>query len=290
MIVRKVLERHYVGIYRFTADPPRERTDLMATMLRAGRGAVATSRTAATVWDLPVDPPERPQILIPRSRRGLSITGVELRTTTRADREDATVHNGIPVTSPCRTLIDVAREVDDAVLSRAIASALRTGLVTAARLRHRCESLNFLSARGRGRVERLLNALENSSRPTESALEETFARLIDHSRLPSPTYQYSVLTNDGWLRLDAAYPDMRLGIEIDGFAWHSSPDQLDRDRHRSNTLAAIGWTILHFTSHDVQDRPDDVVAEIEKLYYALRTCREAPVSRINPSFVPNGAA
>ncbi len=270
LIRRGVLVRRHAGVYRLGDDLADDDTDLMTSILSAGRNAVAASRTAASIWDMPVERPDRPQIVVPRSRKGLSVPGAVVRTTRRAVRADAAVRGGIPVTSVSRTLVDIAEEVEDAVLSESIASMLRSGMVTLVRLRHQCSLLRCSARPWLARVERVIEALEISSRPTESVLEEEFARLIDESDLPPPQYQYSLRSDDGWLRLDAAYPEIRLGIEIDGFVWHSSPSQVTSDRHRSNLLAALGWTMLHFTSHDIAERPDAVVAEIGGLYGRLR--------------------
>jgi very-short-patch-repair endonuclease len=54
-------------------------------------------------------------------------------------------------------------------------------------------------------------------------------------------------------RIDLAYPQAKLGIEVDGFRWHSGRKAFDDDRRQRNMLVAIGWTILHATKQDVDE-------------------------------------
>jgi very-short-patch-repair endonuclease len=49
-------------------------------------------------------------------------------------------------------------------------------------------------------------------------------------------------------KLDLAYPEIRLAIEVDGFAVHSTRSAFDHDRTRENLLVTGGWTVLRFTS------------------------------------------
>jgi very-short-patch-repair endonuclease len=62
--------------------------------------------------------------------------------------------------------------------------------------------------------------------------------------------------------IDVAFPSRRLAIEIDGMAWHSTPDRFQRDRTRQNALVASGWRVLRFTWWDLVERPGYVVGLI----------------------------
>ena len=61
---------------------------------------------------------------------------------------------------------------------------------------------------------------------------------------------------------DLVFDAARVVVEIDGWAYHSTPDQFRRDRQRQNRLIAAGWRVLRFTWHDVMERPADVVATV----------------------------
>jgi len=62
--------------------------------------------------------------------------------------------------------------------------------------------------------------------------------------------------------IDLAFPDARLAVEIDGWAWHVDQDRFVADRHKGNALVRAGWTVLRFTWHDLTRSPASVVAQI----------------------------
>jgi very-short-patch-repair endonuclease len=64
------------------------------------------------------------------------------------------------------------------------------------------------------------------------------------------------------VRLDFARPATRLGIEVNGLAFHSGADDVQGSCRKLNRLLALGWRILQFTFADVRYRPDDVVGEL----------------------------
>ena len=63
-------------------------------------------------------------------------------------------------------------------------------------------------------------------------------------------------------RVDFAYPDPRLAIELDGFRSHGQRKTFDQDRTRQNQLVLLGWTVLRFTWSDLTDRGDSVAATL----------------------------
>jgi very-short-patch-repair endonuclease len=97
----------------------------------------------------------------------------------------------------------------------------------------------------------------------ESGLEARFGRLAIRFGLPKLTLQHEVWHEGRFVaRPDAAYPPLKLAIEIDGFAHHSSPDAFQSDRTRQNRLVALGWTVLRFTWTDIVKHPEQVAAVI----------------------------
>jgi len=61
---------------------------------------------------------------------------------------------------------------------------------------------------------------------------------------------------------DCVNVDLRIVLEVDGMAWHSSADRFQRDRSRQNALVNAGWLVLRFTWADLTERPDTVLAEV----------------------------
>jgi very-short-patch-repair endonuclease len=66
-------------------------------------------------------------------------------------------------------------------------------------------------------------------------------------------------------RVDLAYPDARLAIEVDGHAFHSSRRDWQRDRHRQNALIRLGWRVYRVTWEDATRRPRQVVSDVAAL-------------------------
>jgi very-short-patch-repair endonuclease len=80
--------------------------------------------------------------------------------------------------------------------------------------------------------------------------------------LPEPQRQFTVQVDGNTFRLDFAYPERRLAIELDGYAFHSSPERFRADRERQNLVSLAGWLVLRFTWHDITQRPVSVALTI----------------------------
>jgi len=125
------LERVDRGVYRLLNYPSHPFEDVMATVLWVGDGAVASHDTALAIYGLADAMPAVIHITVPRRFRG-SRPGVLIhRATLPAD--DVTVREGIPVTTPLRTILDVA--ADPAVAAAAAGEAIERGLIRASQLR-----------------------------------------------------------------------------------------------------------------------------------------------------------
>lgn len=91
------------------------------------------------------------------------------------------------------------------------------------------------------------------------------APLFRRHRLPRPIYQYVVRVDGRFVaRVDFAYPEVRLALEVDGHDNHRTPSDFRRDLNRQNLLVAAGWTVLRFTWSDVVQRPAEVAATIRR--------------------------
>lgn len=95
--------------------------------------------------------------------------------------------------------------------------------------------------------------------PTESDAETLFLQLARRARLPEPRRQHVVPTAEGTFRVDFAWPDQRLAVEVDGAAAHASREALARDLRRQNrlllSLAPARWSLLRFTWDDLTQPP-----------------------------------
>jgi very-short-patch-repair endonuclease len=169
---------------------------------------------------------------------------------------------GIPVTSPARTLFDLAALDRPERVEVALDDALVRRLCT---LRQVNMALFALAGRGRsgvGTMRRLLADRGEGEVVPASKLEARFRRLVREHRLPMPTFEAD-LGDEAWIgRVDAVWRDALLVVELDGRRWHDGRLALERDRARDNRLMAQGWRVLRFTWDDLARRPLEAVATV----------------------------
>jgi very-short-patch-repair endonuclease len=88
-------------------------------------------------------------------------------------------------------------------------------------------------------------------------LEKKLYGLTMSLNMPFPLYaQYSAGPTMDY-QLDAAIPNLKIGIEADGEIWHNNPDKIAKDKRRDSELAANGWIIVRFTDKEINDHPQD---------------------------------
>jgi hypothetical protein len=178
--------------------------------------------------------------------------------------------DGVPVTTPARTLVDLGSVLPLGSVGTALDRALGRQLVSLAEVR---AALNAVARKGRagaGIIRALLK--ERQGAVTPSVLQARMATLIRLHGLPSPVPEHTVLDEHGGFvgRVDFAYPEVRYAIEVDGYEAHSSPRAFQQDRARQNDLVDLGWTVHRFTWADVDGHPGRVAARIRQLLGTLR--------------------
>jgi hypothetical protein len=90
-----------------------------------------------------------------------------------------------------------------------------------------------------------------------TGLEKKLYGLTMSLNMPFPLYaQYSAGPTMDY-QLDAAIPNLKIGIEADGEIWHNNPDKIAKDKRRDSELAANGWIIVRFTDKEINDHPQD---------------------------------
>ena len=89
------------------------------------------------------------------------------------------------------------------------------------------------------------------------------SRLIRECPVPSPIQQLRIPLSEGRNAYpDFAWPDRKKIVEVDGFAAHSTPEQLRDDLARQNALMDLGWEMRRFTGRTVSRDPEIVMNEI----------------------------
>jgi REase_MTES_1575/Transcriptional regulator, AbiEi antitoxin len=240
---RGQLKRVRAGVFAVAGSPP----SFEQTVLAAGPHAVASHSTAAVLFDLPLAQHEVLELTTSRPHWA-RMSGVRAHRTVAFLSCEHTVHRKIPVTSVARTLVDLSGSFSVAQLGRMTDRALRKGKLRLDELR-RCVA-GLPPARGRHptRIERFLSRRLAGYEPGDSGLEMRFARAIVDGGLPEPVPQHPVSVGKRRYRVDLAYPEFKIAIEIDGWEYHCSRSAFDDDRSRANDLVVAGWQVLRFTS------------------------------------------
>lgn len=234
---------------------------MMMYCLAGGPDAYASSLTAAWLWGVGPKPP-RPHLLIANQRTRL-IKGAHVRRTANLAIKDTTKRNGIPVTTVDRTIIECARDLEEASLRQVVENAMRSRLTYPARVERRLNELVSQGRRGSGTLRKVLAELNDGQLPTESELESAFVRLCRRAKL-HPIRQVSIRDGAFIGRVDFCFPDEMVIVEVDGRASHTIRVDFERDRRRDARLHTEGWTVLRFSWHQVTREPETVIAALRK--------------------------
>jgi len=241
------LRRIRPRVYMVPGVPPTFEQAVLAAALTIGPDAVASHASAAVLWGLPFA--ERDVVELTTSRpHWVRLAGVRSHRTNAFLRCEHTIRNRIPVTSVARTLVDLSSRFSVSQLGRMTDYALRRETVRLDDLR-RCVA-GLPPARGRRpkRIEAVLRRRLPGYEPGDSDLEMRFVRGLLAAGLPELVQQHRVRIGTRRYRIDLAYPDEKLAIELDGWDTHRMRSAFDQDRARANDLVVGGWHVLRFTS------------------------------------------
>ena len=204
---------------------------MMAAALSCGRGAGLSHRAGAAVWQLGPWPTGLIDVSSPRSlkpRAGVLLHRVAIEVVTQ---------DGFPVTTPMRTLADLAATEPEPRVERAYEQADRLRLLDVVPLEAECEG------RRGSRLLRRLIAEGREAPPAKNELERALLSLCRDYDIPPPSQNVML----GGLEVDAYWPDAGLVVELDGWRWHSTRRAFEDDRRRDAHLATLGIRVLRFS-------------------------------------------
>jgi very-short-patch-repair endonuclease len=218
----------------------------MAAVLAGGRGAVLSHASAAAAWDLRRTSGRVIDVSVPTRAGRARRAGLRLHRSSTLGATDVTVHRGIPITTPARTIIDLAGTLKGRALEHVVDLADHHGLVDFTDLR----AANSAS----------LQAVLRNYRPapTRSELEERFLQLCDDHGIERPETNGRI---EG-IEVDFVWRERRLIVEVDGYRYHRTPSAFERDRERDVRLITADWSVLRFTWHQIVQRAAWVAAAI----------------------------
>jgi hypothetical protein len=225
----------------------------MAAVLAAGPGAVLSHRSAAALWGIRDAARPRPEISLARrcERPGIDARRIALAP------DEVTMEQGIPITTPARTLLDLAAVLPPHQLERAVHEAEYRRLASPL-------SLDALLTRHHGRrgtapLRTIVDRGNLGATVTKSELEALFLALLDAHGLPRPD---KVNEPIGPYTVDALWPAQRLVVELDSRQAHQTTRAFEEDRARDRDLLTRGYRVARITWRQLHDDPAILATEL----------------------------
>jgi very-short-patch-repair endonuclease/predicted transcriptional regulator of viral defense system len=246
------LHRVHQGVYAVGRPSLTTNGRFLAAVVSCGPRAALSHFAAAVLWALLPERGPRIDVTVPtgggRRRRGALIVHRGA-----LPSSDVTVKDGIPVTTPARTLIDLADILDRRRLERAFDEA--------AYLRLDLTGVRVIRGRRGARVLRSVLAEHDAgSTLTRSELEERTLELCRRTGLPTPEVNVRI---EGYL-VDFVWREARLVVETDGWRAHGTRAAFERDRRRDADLIAANWRPLRASHRQLEREPARVAANLAK--------------------------
>ncbi len=243
----------HAGVYAVGRPELTEHGRWMAAVLACGEGAALSHGSAAALLKVGRERPGAIELSVPRSS-DLRRPGLVIHRRPTLRREDTGSFDGIPVTSPVQTLIDISLRLGRPGVERAINEADKYDLA------HPPELRRALDGRaGEPGVARLRWILDRRTfRLTREELERRFLPLAREAGLPVP---FTGRWVNGF-EVDFFWPELGFVVETDGLRFHRTPAEQARDRVRDQAHTAAGFANLRFTHEQVRYEPDHVRATL----------------------------
>ncbi len=266
------------GVYAIGRPELTVRGKWMAAVLCCGSESVLSHGTAAVLWGIQPMPRRstaraRIDVSVGADRR-LQRDGIRIHRSAHLPPAEVSRRDGIPVTSPTRTLIDLGTQLGEGQLEAAVNQADKLDLIGPEALRVALDQRAGM--RGSAVLRRILD--RRTFALTDSELERRFLRLASRAGLPRP------LTGEriNGFKVDFYWPDLGLIVETDGLRYHRTAAQQARDKVRDQAHAAAGLTTLRFTHAQVRYEPEYVIRILTAVASRLRNstaARQSPGSR-----------
>lgn len=231
----------------------------MAAALDGGPRACVSHESAAALWRIPGFLPGALHVTRSVGRSGRPSALATVHHSCALQDHDVRLLEAIPVTSPARTIFDLAGVLHPGRTERALDNALARRLTTVPALRQVTDELARQGRPGSALMRRLLDDRATSYRAPESNLEARFESILDDAGVPIPLRQCEVGGADWVGRADYLDPDRKVVVEIDSDLHHTTLLDASSDARRDAALNEAGYRVLRIKEHDLWHRPDEVV-------------------------------
>jgi very-short-patch-repair endonuclease len=249
------LHRLHVGVYAVGHTVLGERGRWMAAVLACGPNAALSHASAAALWEIRPSAATKVDITVPRTGRR-ERPGLRIHRPRTLAADEITTRHGIPVTTPARTILDLATTLTASRLEH---------LLDQAEIRELTDypSLEALARahpghRGSRKLRAALSRHDAGTNVTRSGLEIAFKAVCRAHRLPQPRVNACIEGKE----VDFLFPEQRLVVETDSWRYHKTRRAFENDRARDAVLARAGYRTLRFTDTHIEHDPAGVAATI----------------------------
>jgi very-short-patch-repair endonuclease len=259
---RGALHVVYAGVYLVGHRAVNVKARWMAATLACGAGSVLSHRSAGQLWGLLPRSSHLPEVTRPghhRQRPKLIAHRAVL------PPDEMTELDGIPVTSPFRTILDLAGTLPT---MRQLERAMNEAEVR--ELRDRVSLSMLLERYPRRRGSTWVRALLASKEPdgiTRNDFEELFVAFLEEHRLPRPRFNATLALRGRFFEPDCMWQEQRLVVELDGRAVHGTERAFENDRQRDRILLAEGWRWARVTWLQLRDEPAAIADDLRAALY-----------------------
>lgn len=241
------------GVYAVGRRRIGERGRLFAVTLACGDGAVISHRSAAALMKLLDKGPASIDVICP-GWRGRKIDGIRRHDVRRPQPWETGTFDGVPCTSPARTLVDLAGVVGTRTLRSAFERAAARKLLDVGAVEL---SIGDGGRRGTPVLRKLLDEWRPAAAVLETArlkspLEAKILPLLAKRGLPMPLTNVPVELAEGRIEVDFLWPDHRFVLEADSRAFHATDVAAERDRWRDRELMRVGYSSLRITHQQAE--------------------------------------
>lgn len=250
---RRVQQREWEvlhpGVYLVAGYRLTDEARVRAAWLWAGESALVSGPAAAYWYRMLDRAPELVEVTVPRHRHLGPQPGVVLR---RRDLSpvDRVEDRHLVLTAEPLTALEtaVAQSGGSVFLDRALQRHVRFPALYRAYCRN-------MGRRGSSRAGQLIMA---SADRADSAAERLLVKLLREAGIGGWVLGHPF----GRWRIDLAFPERKVAIEVDGWAWHVDAERFRNDRRKGNAITRAGWSLLRYTWHALDGEPVETVAEI----------------------------
>lgn len=241
------IHRLHRGVYAVGHEAIGENGRLLAAVLACGPGAMLSHLSAAAFWGMREPMPQVIDVLVP-CETGRKIDGIRARRCRYPDPAEITEREGIPCTTPARTLVDAASVSGRQRLRRMIEQAAVLRLLDLDAL-----DLSIERAKGRRGIRTLQGLLDpwrrnGGSLPRlRSLLEAELLPALIEAGLPCPRCNARIWVLGEPMEVDLLWEERRVAVEADGEETHGTPVAFQNDRRRDQLLVAAGYRTVRVT-------------------------------------------